>query len=112
MSQLVSIWMIRRQRTGAIWNVADRFGATGVSVADAVNIVCWAGSQREFRPADYLVTEVTPRTLPLQDGFNKHVELNAGPLAVRGCWYPSLTTAPPSPVELEARFRIPLDSGP
>jgi len=101
MTALCSYWIARHPFDLA--GFAPRFGVTGHSFADALDIVVWSGISLRADQG-YFHVDVAPSYNELlgRPGFRDHVEFNMGPMVCRGMWYPWITAEPPRP----RRFRM------
>lgn len=82
---------------------AERFGITAFSLADALDILVWAGVRiRADRGPFVVVADVGYPDLVELPGFRAHVELNMGPIVCRGLWYPWISSRPPAPRTMRA----------
>jgi hypothetical protein len=82
---------------------AERFGVTALSLADALDILVWAGVRiRANRSRVVVVADVGYPDLVELPGFRAHVERNMGPIVCRGLWYPWISSRPPAPRAMRA----------
>lgn len=94
MPWLQAFWIARQPFDDA--GQAERFGVSGYSLADALDLLVWAGVRLNADHGRFLVTPIASHTeLQEQPGFRAHVEFNMGPLVCRGVWYPWITAIPP-----------------
>jgi hypothetical protein len=83
--------------------LAERFGITAFSLADALDILVWAGMPiRANRGPFVVVADVGYPHIVELPGFRAHVELNMGPIVCRGLWYPWLSSRPLAPRTMRA----------
>lgn len=84
---------------------AKRFGVTAYSYEDAAHLLRWGFPGQRLDLGEFLVIQdINYAELLRAPGVRAHVELNMGPMVVRGIWYPYITAAPPSAPALAAMF--------
>jgi hypothetical protein len=107
MRPLHSFWVARWPFD--IGGLADRFGITAFSLADALDILLWAGL-RIGRGRGRIVVAAGVNYLDLVElpGFRAHVEFNMGPIVCRGMWYPWVSSQPPPPRPMRANDKMSL----
>jgi hypothetical protein len=100
---LVAFWFAKPPFD--VTGFAKRFGVTACSYEDAVHLLRWGFPGQRLDLGEFLVIRgINYDELLRAPGFRAHVELNMGPMAVRGIWYPYITAAPPSAPALAAMF--------
>jgi len=73
-------------------------------------MLVWGGYRLRTDCGAYTVcSRVTYSELVDCPGFRRHVELNMGPVVVRGVWYPWITAVPPHPLpgRIDASMSLP-----
>ncbi|MDI1476864.1 hypothetical protein [Polyangium sp. y55x31] len=96
MRPLRAFWIARSPFDSA--GIAERFGITAFSLADALDILVWAGVRIRANRGPFVVVAVVDyRDLVEQPGFRSHVEYNMGPIVCRSLWYPWISSQPPAP---------------
>jgi hypothetical protein len=84
---------------------AERFGVTAYSYGDAVHLLRWGFRGQKLDLGEFLVIRgISYAELFRAPGFRAHVEMNMGPMVVRGIWYPYISAAPPSVSALASMF--------
>ena len=102
-NMLVAFWLAKPPFD--VTGFAKRFGVTAYSYEDAVQLLLWGFPGQRLDLGEFLVIRnISYAELLLAPGFRAHVELNMGPMVVRGIWYPYITAAPPSAPALAAMF--------